>query len=335
MLEEFQLLDLKHFQFEQIRIDSQALKNNPLGDPNVRINPIMVPKNFDDKKLGLVIVLAGFTGNGPKYLGPRTFEDNFAQLIDKLVAKKKAPKAVYLFVDAFSFWGGSQFINSKAVGNYEDYLVKELIPAVKKEFPIKEGRTLVMGGSSGGYGALHLSSKFPKQFPYCAAIAPDSHFESCYVGDLQKASSFILGKSYKELKELHSAGKILSRRGDGHSILNAIGMTACYSPKTASQLNFPMDFKTGEIDKAVWRLWKKHDPVIFLNSRKNKVKNLKGIFIEVGVKDQFCLFFGARRMNQLLKSLKIKHHYNEFNGSHWDLSERRPMVLDWINSKWK
>jgi enterochelin esterase family protein len=334
MLEDFQLLNLKNFYLEQIRIKSDALKSNALGDPTERTSPCLVPKSFQSKKLPLVLVLAGFTGNGPKYLGPRGFEDNMAEQIDKGASKQKAPKAIYVFVDAFSFWGGSQFINSAGVGNYEDYIVKELFPSLLESYPIDTKKVMLMGVSSGGYGALHLASKYPEKFNHCAALAPDSYFETCYLGDLYKASPYLLGKSYNTLISEHKKGKILARR-DGHSILNAIGMTACYSAKSKKKIEFPIDLSTGLINKTVWKKWKDQDPVNFLVKRHKKVAKLKEIYLEVGVRDQFHLYFGARQMHQALKDKKIRHHYNEFNGTHFDFAERRPVLWEWLNKKWK
>lgn len=333
MIEDFQLLNLKNFYLEQVRVKSAALKKNPLGDSPEKVSPVMVPKSFSGKKLPVVFVLAGFTGNGPKYLGPRSFEPNMAEQIDGGVSNDKAPKAIYVFLDAFSFWGGGQFINSVGVGNYEDYFVKEVYPEIAREYPINEKKVMIMGVSSGGYGALHLCSKFPKLFPYCAALAPDSDFETSLLGDIYKSSPFLLGKSYAELKRLHRQDKILSRR-DGHSILNAIGMTACYSAKSAHRLEWPINLKTGERDLKVWKKWQAHDPVYFLPKREKKLKELKALYLEVGVRDQFHLYFGARKMHDYFKKAKIRHHYNEFNGTHFDFAERRPILWEWIHKKW-
>lgn len=332
MVEDFQLLELDNFSLEQLRIESKALKGNPLGDPYKRVNPVMIPNSFK-KDLPVVFILAGFTGNGPKYLGPRSFEPNMAEQIDEAVSKGKAPKAIYVFVDAFSFWGGSQFLNSKAVGNYEDYLVDELYEEVLEYYPVNKKKIMLMGVSSGGYGALHLASKYPNKFSYCAALAPDSYFETCYLSDVYKASPYLLGKSYSDLKALHKRGKILSRR-DGHGILNAIGMTACYSENMKNKIKWPIDLKTGLIDKEQWKNWKSNDPVVFLKKRMNKFKKLKGIYLEVGTRDQFHLYFGARQMHQILKESKCRHHYNEFDGTHFDFAERRPVLWEWLVKKW-
>jgi enterochelin esterase family protein len=36
--------------------------------------------------------------------------------------------------DCFTRYGGSQYVNSSATGNYEDYLTEEIIPFVDEQF---------------------------------------------------------------------------------------------------------------------------------------------------------------------------------------------------------
>jgi hypothetical protein len=36
--------------------------------------------------------------------------------------------------DCFTAYGGSQYLNSPAVGNYDDYLVQELVPYIDRTY---------------------------------------------------------------------------------------------------------------------------------------------------------------------------------------------------------
>ncbi|MFK8138462.1 MAG: alpha/beta hydrolase [Bdellovibrionales bacterium] len=332
---EYQLPQLKNFFLENVEVKSNALAGNRLKDPSLRYNPIMTPKSFSEDKLPLVVILAGFTGNGPKYLGERSFEDNMAQQIDSCFSEGEAPEALYLFVDAWSKFGGSQFINSKLAGNYEDYIVHELISGVKDCYPVDSSKVCVMGVSSGGYGALHLGSKYPEVFPYVAALAPDSYFESCYLPDIYKAAPFLAKhKTFKAISQQLDEGRVLRRR-DGHSILNAIGMAICYSPKEKGMgFDIPINIQTGELDSKIWKRWKSFDPVQFLAKRSKNTQKLKKLYLEVGIKDQFHLYFGARQIKRILKESKVKLHYNEFDGTHFDFAERRPALWSFLNKIW-
>ena len=162
--ESLDLFALRSLECRTLIVESEALKKNPLRDTHVRRNPVVLPV-AEAPKSGwpVVFVLAGYAGNGTKYFSDKGFENNFIQVLDAAVHKGDAPRAVYVFVDAWTSWGGSQFINSSGTGNYQDYIVKELVPAVEDSFSVDQeaGKWCVFGGSSGGYGALHLSSQFP------------------------------------------------------------------------------------------------------------------------------------------------------------------------------
>ncbi len=324
---EQQIPRLVNFEIRELKHQSQALKKNPLKDPTLRYHPVLVPKE-EILNAPVVLILAGFTGNGPKYLGARSFEKNFAQQIDQAYQQEQAPHAYYIFVDAFSFWGGSQFVNSKAVGNYEDFIKDELYQLIRKH--VSRGPIAIFGASSGGYGALHLCSKYPKKFPYLGALAPDAFFEANYLPDLYQSSPFLEGKSFKYLKNLHLEGRLLNRK-NGHALINSIGMSACYSPQgEKGEFHYPIDLATGLIRNNIWKKWKDKDPVVFLGKRTQKLKQLKGVFLEVGKRDEFSLQMGSRQIQTMLKKHKVKHHYEEFEGGHFDTSERRPSFLMWL-----
>lgn len=321
---------LSHFNIQTLVIESKVLKKNPLGDPTKRFSPVLVPKNVD-KPLSVVLVLAGFSGNGTKYFNQRFHDPGFPETLDSLVEAGQAPHSVYVFVDAMTYWGGSQFINSAGCGRYEDYLLDELLPTLEGQLLIDSSRVAVFGGSSGGYGALHLASSHPQRFPYAVAIAPDSFFEASLLPEVRQALYAIkeLG-GVEGMKRKLKAGRLQKRR-DFHTLMNAVGMAYCYSDKIKkSEPQWPVDMETGALKKDIWKSWLKHDPVVFLKERRSKVKKVKGIYLDVGTHDQYCLQYGTRQIFKVLKSMNAKFSYSEFDGNHFDISLRRPEALAWL-----
>lgn len=326
--------NLKFFNIETLVIQSQTLKNNPLKDPTLRHNPILIPRKVKHD-LPVILVLSGFTGNGPQSFNLKTFEENFPQSIDKWFYKNKSFSPLVVFIDAMTFWGGSQFINSIGSGNYEDYIMKELIHGIKQNYSIKTQPQYwcVMGGSSGGYGALHLASRYPHQIGLTAALAPDSAFELSLLPEIYLAFPIIqqLG-GVKKIKQLMKAGK-LQKQKDFHRIINVLGMAACYSKHYKKDEDlFPINPQTGSVIAHSWKEWKKKDPIKFL--KKRNLKALHGILLDVGKYDQFNLQYGARRIKEILKEKKIKLDYSEFDGGHFDISSRRPLVWQWLSQRW-
>ncbi len=332
------IFDWRAVECKTLIIESEVLRKNPLKDTHVRRNPIVFPRAEAPKQgWPVIFVLAGYAGNGTKYFSDKGFENNFVQILDAAIHKGAAPRAVYVFVDAWTCWGGSQFVNSSGTGNYQDYIIKELVPAVETSFAVdrKIGKWCVFGGSSGGYGALHLSSQFPQIFPWAVAIAPDCFFEASLLPEIYKAIPIIekvggVGAVLEKLKE----GSFLSKK-EAFTVLNAIAMTLCYSPATNKDgLKFPIHQSTGLRDNNVWKKWKEKDPVYFLSDRKENLKKVCGIYLDVGTRDQFHLQYGARQIKEQLKKLGVSLSYSEFDGTHSDIGARRTEALAWLHKKW-
>ncbi len=333
-LNNFHPYALSNYRIETLEITSSVLKDNPLKDAFVRYNPVLVPLEKREN-LPVVFVLAGFTGNGPNYFNVKSFVDNMIQTIDHCSQNKVAPKALYVFVDAMTFWGGAQFLNSPHVGNYEDYIIKEIVPTLKKNYAVHPNHWAICGGSSGGYGALHLASLYPEVFPYVSALAPDSAFEVTLLPDIYKSLEQI--KRAGGVKGVHrelKSGRLLKSK-NWHEVLNTVGMASCYSPKAEGPFDFELPVnERGEVKELIWKSWKEKDPVCFLDERKESVKRLKGIYLSVGIYDQFQLYFGARQIKGVLESQSVKLNYSEFEGSHFELNQRRPHMWEWLNSQW-
>ena len=72
----------------------------------------------------------GFTGTGLSHTSWKPFGDNVPERAARLIHEKKMGPAIIVFPDCFTALGGNQYINSPAIGNYADYLTREIIPFV-------------------------------------------------------------------------------------------------------------------------------------------------------------------------------------------------------------
>ena len=54
--------------------------------------------------------------------------------MDRLIAAGTISPMIAVMPDCFTYYGGSQYINSTATGNYEDYLTEEIVPFVDGNF---------------------------------------------------------------------------------------------------------------------------------------------------------------------------------------------------------
>jgi len=280
-------ISCEHFAVKNLVVESQALKGNPLGDSARKHNLVLVP--FGDGPWPLVVHLSGYFGNGPQNFNVKTLEENFPEQIISGTAEKTILPAVHVFVDAMTAVGGSQFINSEGCGDYSDYIQDELLPAVEKEFPLKEGlqHRWVAGASSGGYGALHHISLPNTPFGVAIVISPDSDFKTSLLPEMYKVAPYMseMGDIKKIKKNI--ADPLFRKKKNFFDIMNVTAMSLCYGPLKKDRVGFPVDPVTGKKNED-WKRFLKKDPVEFI---KDRAKNLKGkfIYLEVGQYDEFLL----------------------------------------------
>ena len=87
--------------------------------------------------------------------------------------------------DCCTALGGNQYVNSSALGSYEDYLIQELVPFVDKNFRTKPSakNRACFGKSSGGYGAMLQGMKHPDVWGAIGNLSGDAYFDFIYRRD--------------------------------------------------------------------------------------------------------------------------------------------------------
>ena len=144
--------------------ESEALKENALGDPHVRPLWVYVPPGYDDepeRRYSSIYLIQGLTGQLDMWRNRAAFRKNPPELMDELFASGGAPPAVLVWVDAWTSLGGSQFLDSPGTGRYHTYLCDEIVPWVDARY-----RTLadaahrgIAGKSSGVENVVIVTSK--------------------------------------------------------------------------------------------------------------------------------------------------------------------------------
>ena len=171
---------------------SKVLKGNPLGDPHVRKLAVWLPPQYDEgsstkqgRRFPVLFDLVGFTGSGLAHLNWKPFDENIPERIARITHEGKMGPAIVVFPDCYTALGGNQYINSSAIGDYAEYLTKELIPFIDKEFRTLASREHrgCFGKSSGGYGAIIHGMKYAKHWGAVASHSGDAYFDFVYMND--------------------------------------------------------------------------------------------------------------------------------------------------------
>lgn len=316
---------------ETLKHESNVLKDNPLGDKYVRDVIVYLPPGYDgsDKKYPTVYCLTGFTGRGKMLLNDAAFTPNMAERMDKLIAEDSIKPMIIVMPDCFTYYGGSQYINSTATGNYEDYLIDEIVPFVDENFRTIADRNsrAVMGKSSGGYGSLIMGMRHSDVFGLICSTSGDAYFELCYLSDIPKAVRVINGDPKGFMRKFWDEER---KRKDDFPAVNMIGMSACYSPKGAD-FDIPFDLETGEIRDDVWSRWLEHDPVRLVEKHVENLQSLRLLYLDAGTRDEFGLDMGARILAKKFHDLGISHIHEEFDDGHMNIAYRYDRSLELIS----
>ena len=316
---------------ETLKHESTVLKDNPLGDKYIRDLIVYLPPGYDesDKTYPAVYCLTGFTGRGKMLLNDAAFTPNLPERMDKLIADSTIEPIIVVMPDCFTYYGGSQYINSTATGNYEDYLIDEIVPFVDENFRTLANRNsrAVMGKSSGGYGSLIMGMRHSDVFGLVCSTSGDAYFELCYLSDIPKAVRAIKGEPKAFMRKFWDEEK---KRKDDFPAVNMIGMSACYSPN-GTDFDMPFDLETGEIRKDVWSRWLEQDPVRLVEKNVENLKSLRLLYLDAGTRDEFGLDLGARILAKKLRDLGIPHIHEEFDDGHMNIAYRYNRSLELIS----
>lgn len=308
---------------------SRALEGNALGDPAERELILILPPGYRDSaaRYPVIWVLAGFFGNGRMILNRNFSAPALDERISGYIQNNAMPEAIFALPDCMTALGGSQYLNSPAVGNYENYLCDELIPHVDKHYrTIPEGRARgVLGKSSGGYGALRLSMKRPGMFGAAASHSGDCYFEYCHVRDVPVAVNAIRAAGSVEalITKIKSTEK---PRHDDSIALLSIAMAACYSPDAGSARGYalPFDVETGEINDSVMQRWYQNDPVRMVDEPGaiRALQSMHYLFLDCGTRDEWALHLGLRILVKKLRGAAVPCVHEEFDDDHMSISYR-------------
>ncbi|MGP1397180.1 MAG: alpha/beta hydrolase [Inquilinaceae bacterium] len=314
-------------------VDSRVLKDNLLGDPPRRRVDVYVPSGHSGEGLPLLVDLVGYTAGGPAHTNWSNFDENVPERLDRLIAAGTMPPVVVAFPDCFTRLGGNQYINSAAMGPWEDFLIEEMLPAVETRYGCGgAGRRGVFGKSSGGYGALIHAMRHADVWAAAACHSGDMAFELCYLPDMPGALRALAkhGGSAKGFVDAFYGGT--TRSGGDIHVLMTLAMAATYDPDPGAPLGIrlPVDADTCTLIEDRWAAWLAWDPVRIVDRHAESLGRLKGLFIDCGDEDQYNLLYGARRLHRALERLGVNHRYEEFSGTHSGINHRMDISLPFL-----
>jgi S-formylglutathione hydrolase FrmB len=248
-----------------------------------------------------VYFLHGFGGNNTSY-------SEMYPVLDSLIENEIICPMIVVKPDGSSVpYIGSYYTNSVLNGDYEDYIIDDLITYIDANY-----RTLsderyrgISGHSMGGYGTMKLAMKHSDKFSSLTAHSGPIKFDRLpdLIPDLQNERD--PGEPFEPW--------------DGPISIMLFGMAAAFTPNLSNfpfLVDLPID-TTGNLIDSVWTNWFDHDPFTMINDHIPELETL-AIYFDCGDQDELLLFPHSVEFSDTLTSLGISHTFVPYPGGHGD-----------------
>jgi len=320
-------------------ISSNLLRDNPLGDPHERPLLVYTPPGYDDepeRAYPVVYVIQGYTGHVAMWRNRTAYRQPFPETADAMFARGDAPPAIVVYVDAWTAYGGSQFVDSPGTGRYHSYLCDEVVAYVDARYRTipDAAHRAITGKSSGGFGAMITPMLRPDVFGALATHAGDSLYEYSYIPEFPVAVRHLRkydGNIFHWWDDFRS--RVSFTQPEDMSLLGLLGVAACFSARDDATPELPFDPVTGVLRPDVWQRWLDWDPVRMVPRYAAALRGLRGIWIDAGTRDDFNLDIGAEAFRAALLEAGVEEdliYFELFDATHSGIDYRYPLSLAWL-----
>src|ERR1700722_812142 len=320
-------------------IASELLRGNPLGDPSDRPLWVYVPPGYDqdaERRYPSVYVIQGYTGHLTMWRNRTPFRQPFIETADAMFGRGDAPPALVVYVDAWTAYGGSQFVDSPGTGRYHSYLCEEVVPWVDARYRTRPdaAHRAITGKSSGGFGAMITPMLRPDLFGALATHAGDTLYEHCYQRDFGPAVRALraydgdIGRWWDDFRS-----RVAFTQPADQDLLGLLGVAACFSAGEDGSAELPFDPRTGVLRPEVWERWLDWDPVRMVPRYAAALRSLRAIWIDAGTADDYFLDLGALAFRGALDDIGVAAdvvRFELFDATHAAIEYRYPLSLAWL-----
>ena len=311
---------------EVLHFDSQVLANNPLHDPTIRNVAVFIPAQItNNTPVPIIYYLPGYGNSSESFIADSNVWLKFTQkLADQITPM------LFVVVDGHTRWGGSQYLNSSAQGNYENYICDEIVARVETRHPAPDHgiRRIIAGHSSGGFGALRLGMMRQNMFDAVIALSPDSDFPTSHLPLVKIAS--VTNEPLPDVERIVRGESPVPKDGD---LTYALGLSAAYAPAGIDhpgEIDWLYD-ANGHFRPEIWQRWLDNDPLTLVKKDPRAFSAGQSIYLEGAAQDEYSANIGARKIFEVLQTEPIRCTFYEPPGHHGDhVGERLQRGLAWV-----
>lgn len=305
-----------------VKISAPSLEDNLVGELAERTIQVYLPPSYGipDKHFPVVYYLPGYGDSA--MIGFRLPDS-----MDKLIESGKANEMIIVVASGSSRLGGSFYVNSPVTGNWEDFIVEDVVGYVDSHY-----RTLaqaesrgITGHSMGGFGALNIAMHHPDVFSAVYSMSPGL-FDENGLAESQIFESEVLIKTF--IKYENDLSAVPLEKAKEKMLVSpqqfALSYAYAFAPnpdKFPPLLDYPFTEVDGQLvrDEVIWEKWESGYGGIAEETLqyKDNLLKLKGIVVDYGEYDEYnwipkgCVYYGEQ-----LSTAGIPVKVEAYSGSH-------------------
>jgi S-formylglutathione hydrolase len=323
-------MGLAQSQVVEVTVHSPGIEHNLLGDsPNQNV-AIYLPAAYrsePSRHFSTIYFLHGYDDT-PALGVARILQT----IMDKLIAENAVEPMILVVPNGLNRFLGSFYTNSPVTGNWEDYIVRDVVGYVDSHFRTissAESRG-ISGHSMGGYGALMLAFRHPDVFSFTYGMSPCCELLQDDIGPSNPLWARVPTTKPDDMSRLADHDFLLA-------VFIALDAAFAPNPQHGPLFGDPPYRLQGEQlvpDAETLSRFQKHLLVSAVPSLITRIAKLKGIYIDYGEEDEFShIGPGVRALSTELAVFGIPHTVEAYRGSHGDHVRERIEIrtLPWLS----
>lgn len=325
---------------EKVTINSAEIAKNLVGENSTQNIEVYLPPDYDEseKNYPVVYFLGGY-GDTIDVWFNNSYRLSVQDSMDAMIEAGSSKSMIFVVISGKNMFDGSFYINSPITGNWEDYVVKEVVAKVDSSYRTiksKEGRGIA-GHSMGGHGALDIGMKYADIFSAVYALSPgmfdENGLEDFLFNNESSKSSFVtFGNSMEVMSDTDAQTARNSRMtaiksNSWNYIRDVYGFAYAGSSSKKSYMDVPYYVENGVVkensDIVKWRAGYGNVKEK-IAAYKLKTDKLNAIGVEVGNNDEYAwLIRGCDYFKSQMDSAGIAIEFTKFAGQHQDKLKER------------
>jgi S-formylglutathione hydrolase len=331
-----------------IDVPAPSLAQSLMKMPPAERTVVYLPPSYGtdaQKRYPVVYYLPGFGDQIFLYTHIPNYQGFLLQeTMDRLIGEKTTGEMIVVIPNGLTPLGGSFYVNSPINGNWEDFIVRDLVGHIDATFRTISAASAraISGHSMGGFGAMNIAMRHPDVFGAVYAISPglaapgglESHPSFAGPAVRQQVCDFL--DTLKGAEACQSEVALLAQASYWNQIFDiypmfALAYSAAFAPGEGGNgpiLEYPYHREGAAFvrDPVAWERFEwgfgKWDEKVQQNLA--NLKQLSFIAIDVGQNDEYPLITaGCRYVSQSMQNAGVPNELLVHSGAHQDKLRER------------